>query len=1428
MEDYSNPYEMVLNLNTDNQKRNLQVNVGLEAASYGEDVHEAVSKTVIPSVDEIKAQKVESMNEDKALVRKMVVEDAALNRKDLLPTLIQETQMYGEEDKANASKELTPYIADIYHTPGSENMTEEEVKGLAVNALIKDTYAKAMDEQGGFEFGLDLLNMMFVPDISYNQAQMSEEQDKFVAFMSTEESIKKQAEAAMRLDPEDRLLYYKSLSTQLEGLESSVIQRYISMLEYMGEDQDTEASAFFDKAFIAEYGVGIFTKLFKGLKAFNIMRSTSKAGNINGAALAADIASKDAKLASAMGVDQFDASMAGNPIKNTEGLSDVFRGAPEGPSAAYRNRLVEIDRNLEEAERTVGSSIPLSDLEKREFAAKYADTLSGDPDIEVLDFKATESGVQVTYKGKDGEVTAIHDYDLDSVGGFVDKTMKAWQRLTLGRAIWSPAIKSGADKNIIVDAAVKGLYASNKAQARIDEALVKALKPVKTNSKSFEKVQEMLFRLDGEDIDPTYQQLVNEGVGGLRLTPKEFEVVTGVRHVLDVLWRMNNTTQRREMMAKGIRVFKSNDHVHYAKPYADSSSAYTQYANAAESNVVLFMQDGRKTIDTLTKKALDKAYDEGYVLLKSDEEPYNWFRAGDNHAKFALVKKEGVNSLPEQVTNKIPNYLPKSNQDASYFIKRIDKKLIDGKRVDVEKTVAWAKSKTQADDWIDRALKVDPTTKFAEPRFDREAVLGIDSPDAVNMKSGGLYRGKRASTELVYAGDAVDGKRTDALTALRRYTRFTSDRMNMSLWRMGMRQRVINDVKAVDHTLAGVSWDSLSGAISDSKVIGGGQRQKLLAAIDQINSVSFIPTKLEAELQGAVIEIGKYLDKNSKKVGGFKDNLAQAFYANKKADAFGVARSAAFDLTLGAFNIAQMPVQAASIAAALAANPIHFTKGFPKALVISALDFAGGLTKSRYRGEEVLARMTKDLGLDAKSLRNDYKFWKDSGMYEAVIRGDADAASAMGRLPYDAGVISRTWEKARDIGRVPYAVGDLASMRYSFMTALEREKGLAGNAFKYDEATLERVVARAEDYRLNMSAGNKANYQRGFWSLPAQFKSIYTKSLEAYLGNSFNGAEKSRIALAQFALYGTAGIPVLNYFSDSAIDMLFDVENMNEAEILQAKRGVVGWFINGYMDIDALVSERLAIAPNFLEDVKDILQGNTSLPKAALGATFTTIDKTVDVINNAMMAGKLILNSEDITPELLNTAGGIVGRALANMPTSGRRAMEAYLMYAFQEKRTTDGTTLYQLRAGDSDAFDIFARAAGFASQDFVDVLDLKEAAGKKRSEAIRNKAQFYSTMLNNLMFGVDRGSEAEVAAIQTVLSMFKTAMEKESLQDSTAIWDNINSNLENQDLQDSTFLKALDNSNSELVKSALQLNPYYKKALGDITEPEVTTEDNQ
>lgn len=1384
------------------RKQVLQRDAAKNLIGNRESLEEYVRDTSLSNHEEIKNKGVEEYYSKTNSLDAQILEDAAVASPDFGVEVANVMETHRQKERTQDPL----FIAlknNVLNTPGSEKLSSQQVDHFAADMLHLYGVAQSWDELGFFGKVGDFANLMLLPDTPYNVGAVAEglsetfgiedwKTDGFSHF----ELVQQMSSYRRSLEGEALLAFDEKTRELLDDIEGSVLQK-TQFLEVMtGQYGDFGFDLAMDKADIA-ITVGTLggAFLYRILRAGQMVKRLADIGDKQGAMAAADAAAADKEAAKLMGQSQVDAASTGNPMVD----KSITHGVPEAPS----NELRHYDSNLDDVLDRVWNvaSINLA-TETPEEAVRVAAALRKHlpDDLQIDNVKIEQKGGQtlIEYDIKDENGTTITresiPYTLDEVGSYQDESVGFGGSAL--RFVFSPTYIQGEDAKQLVDSALVGINAKAKLGKIYTEAAELALKPIKGNKKSMERLRSVFNELDGKHIegDP-YHVLTNVGIGGVRLSEKEFAAWQGVRRVLDDLYIQNDRAMIQELeLGRAKQITTPEDEVIFARPYESPESAEAAWHQDQNSiRLARITDDGIEEVRGTSLKDLEEEYKSGYVLVRSHvEDSSTWFRAGDvaNEVRyrFALVPGNRISRLPPSgVMNKVPNYLPKLNKEANFFIK--EERMVDvGGREKISKpiTLAYASTYKQAEAYRKALLRSDAEMGIERTILEvKEDVLKTSQSNGDATKAmGGLVRGKRSKEGIEYAGN-LGGGRADPLESITRAINITADRMAMSRWRLAEMERWYNSAKEVVSDLPS-DWMMARTAIEN--LAPSPMKTKLLSAHDHMSSMRMIPTKSEKMFQGAIVSAAKLLDKSDNK---FLQKSAAYFYQIKDHNPVGLIKSMTFNLTLGTFSMVQIPVQTFGALVAVGANPVYAGRAMPSWIMASGLDLGRDLKVVK----DTASILGKRMGMnpeEIKTFKNDYAFWRDAGMREAVIRGNADATAMMNGLPMDAGMLRRVFQSFLTAGQTPYRIGELANMRISFFTALERQKAVDGASFVYDNNTMKKVLSRAEHYRMNMHSANKAAFQRGVWALPTQFKQIYTKYIEALAGKEFTPAEKLRILGVQASVFGAAGIPILNHFTNEVVKHTGIMEGDPDHETLMViHHGAMAHVMNNMFDIDMASSGRLTVSADLIDEIIRIgVEGRTPLWEIMMGASGTPMKHGVGFFNSLLLAGNMVYAAEEIDPATLTAAAKIASDGLLRISSSGRKAIEA-MDLTEGWVRKSDGTPIYEVY--DPQTRDIFFRASGFGSLATEEMYKERNVT-RNIEEERRGRVDQLISAWYTIVRGAEKEDYAQWKAGQLAASMVRSQIDRLPRDEAERVMDAfLKKLLDGTDMMDETIRKSVE-----------------------------------
>jgi hypothetical protein len=307
----------------------------------------------------------------------------------------------------------------------------------------------------------------------------------------------------------------------------------------------------------------------------------------------------------------------------------------------------------------------------------------------------------------------------------------------------------------------------------------------------------------------------------------------------------------------------------------------------------------------------------------------------------------------------------------------------------------------------------------------------------------------------------------------------------------------------------------------------------------------------------------------------------------------------------------------------------------------------------------------------------------------------------------------------------------LISMRIAYGEALD-----AG----YKRGTSEfntQVMKRASDYSMNMDSASKSFWQNGLLSIPTQFWSYNLRMMDAMFGSKFTPAQRARLIGFNFALAGTAGVPLMGELANYVKDKygVADISTITGT----LDRGVLDRLMYEATGQDIRYGERYGTGGWITNTVKDAFGasefGEKSFADVAGGATYSiwknTFKEGWKAVKYAAAESGGDMGDESISGDsLINLAKEI--------STIGN-AYKAYLVYNYGYYKSQKGTVLQSNLPRD----DAFAVALGFRPQELAtnqhaanfvaNENDAKKEFSKKlrdwRQEAFNNPDKYNENM---------------------------------------------------------------------------------------------------
>lgn len=388
-------------------------------------------------------------------------------------------------------------------------------------------------------------------------------------------------------------------------------------------------------------------------------------------------------------------------------------------------------------------------------------------------------------------------------------------------------------------------------------------------------------------------------------------------------------------------------------------------------------------------------------------------------------------------------------------------------------------------------------------------------------------------------------------------------------------------------------------------------------------------------------------------------------------------RSFAFDLKLGLFNIAQLPLQLSTAVAATTMSP---TRGLQGWAMIAPMKWAFGsrsLGKQAFedRLSELVKRGVHDIGgfENANEFKSFVRSAFRSGFFDVggthSLIDDVGPSAAMDGF-------SSGLARFREAGRFFFFESERMNRMVAWRIAWD-EVRKSNPGLKIDSPEFaQKLAGRAEEFSFNMSRESQAWWQKGLLSIPTQFWAYNARMLEAMTVGNFTAAQKARLILGQTFLYGSAGLPVSAAFS----------------QFMKSREGegttpdnLVGILDRGFVDtaiyqmtggdVNVLVGGRVGTGgwlPGLVADIFGQSQyGPTSVADVLGGATYSIFGQAIGGVLKAASEWQKAESGDESSP-LQRSA---LLRVAANVSTIGN-TLKALMVYNYGTYQTNSGATM--------------------------------------------------------------------------------------------------------------------------------------------------------
>lgn len=1173
----------------------------------------------LPAVDNmlrVHAASVKGYNEDKSVLQAYTEVEGDPNINETIQQLIGEKRELDKEqlifdfvdnpgDATNvqvtrdliAQQDAQSDAAHIIEATMGPQADIDTVKRIQSQLEMAKDLQKIWDDMSKLDVGLEVSSFILP------LGSVVDNIDLTGSAFGAEEIVRDMVVGFKSLSTEDQVAMWPNIKAHfIEAMPKlRALPALAAFLDPVGEEDLSDFNAFWaalDTADLALLGVGIAKKVVSLGKQLNAIKVMKNLDNIEDAVDVNTVAVMDetGRAAEKAGIDSTTAYSNAMPFNQTN-IDEAYTEGMSADSVARMNGIranqQRVAAGIFDEEQLLREDL-LSPAEKVLAEEKFNKELTtlGFDNITVINRDRASVTMQYTLADGDKLIVKNQKFNLtldEKTGTFISDPVGI-----LKRSITSPNVMMKTDKED-VEAAARLNSTQDKIANQLQTLQAVALEPIlgKTaistlvpkfvKGSSRQKLAELDdVLLNGDNANKVYNVTeLRAGVNGVPLDDKQIEAYYNMRGLFDNLFHIRNAETRNKFIQKGMQQIETSQGARIGKPLRTVQAAQGSINTHLPTSV---WDDSQNKLLFAKDLNLGDKYNKGYNLVRLEDAPLE-IGKGNPH-DFILVKNWKQSELPLQVLRFKEGYVPRVNKNSYWFVKEQTSSTMNG-RINANanlKTVRYFDNEKEALAF-EQQLKTENPTLSYRTLEDREAEKQAFGSTGLGS-GGGLYTGARSSEPLRFGKDGLPGERIGAYEALQQNINSVSKFASQNEWRMGMQQKWINTAKSAGIDVS----DGFRGTKLSPDTRSGRHLEQMR---EQIQDWMGVPTTSEKQWDVTVQEMAEWAQNK-----GFKQTGA-AIHKLDHTDPIAAMRAGAFHSLLGWFNPSQLWVQAQGAAVSIS---VATTRKDPLGGLIAIKNQFALQMASLTTSTEALAKIAKNAGLSTDDLVEMRRLWKKSGQEDSVLSTADHRASLAGH-----GLGMEALKRASDKGLFFYRHGELMNRRIAFTSSL-REFKLANKGKKITDDNLKGILARSNDFQLNLMRANRAAFQKGVVSLPTQFLQVQAKMTESLLGlnGKFTAGERAKILLGQLALYGTAGIP-MGDFAIRSIASGFgatqsDIEQLPPEARKLMNEGFWGFVALSAFEADVDLGKRGATASGIEDFVFDLLFSDKKMGEALLGA----------------------------------------------------------------------------------------------------------------------------------------------------------------------------------------------------------------------------------
>ncbi len=986
-------------------------------------------------------------------------------------------------------------------------------------------------------------------------------------------------------------------------------------------------------------------------------------------------------------------------------IVDSFQVVP----ASEVKRVNKVDKLLAGID-TQGVAIA-GDAERAALKTKYIDewadnvaAIEAERNISIVakpEFvKDTVNGVVVSVTDHNGEATdVLIKFNADDI--------TPWEQFSQSGVggISSPDVLLKNLEGVVGEATLSQRQESRNLQLA-SKAFRASTKGVKSAGRG--RLNSILLHGDEKERAFSRMELMYEGVptpdGVIRLTSKEADAYAATRRVFDFLHGSKSESLLREFEFNGFGYNTlASDTIKFNK-----EGVFLRPGSKSPGNVpplIYSMEDGA-ILDTSSRVAQLRLADDGYGVFKFHRPVRMEMPNGEvKFVKTALMKTDGVGTLPESILNKHTGYVTKIYKNV-YFVARTKQgALIDGvaEPGGLWRTEGFFGGKREANLWREKFLAknghVNPDdVVITEDRALPEEARG----DAQLMSYGTLFGGSRTKRKLFYGINEGATARVNAFQALERNLSHIAANGSMSEFRLGVVEKFR---KSAGRFLEDPNnWRSGVRKSVPPKTAAFVERTR-----DWINKQLHFGTERERAFEAIMARMADFASEGplaAKKIPGSAvlakggKTFEQTFLDLGQKNPTGLLRAASFHILLGAFSPSQLLVQAQNMIIALSLNPLKFPKLLPRYMAMRMAMLA--------KDNKLFHSLLAPAGLMEKErFASMVERWDRTGFHQSV-KMTADTSAASQGFAMDDTAVKRALSMTGDgldATLLPFAEGERFGRGYSWLFA--EDEWRAANPGKVIDALTEREIStRALALTMNMDRANAAPWQEGLLGVALQFKQVTSKFAETLFGMNRNltRAERVKMMAGNFIAYGAGGGLA---FGGDWIEKQYaaargiDLGKASQEELAAIRDGVSGFMFEFLFDV-RVSSDRFSMVRGVNDLFDALIDDNKSFVETLAGPFATVPSRLFEAVDKlATLYGSpkdLVLNPEDSIETLK-----ILGEVFSSW-RNFRAAQEWAAVGAATNKR---GERIFNITAQDRNL--IRLKTLGIAPERQSDIYRMKD-----------------------------------------------------------------------------------------------------------------------